>query len=49
MVTFSSTKQVEFHDSQNATSILLARAAPQVSPELGGLIVDAHFFGQKMN
>ena len=49
MVTFSSTKQVEFHDLQNATTILLARASPRVSHGLGGLNVDAHFFGPKMN
>jgi hypothetical protein len=49
MVTFSSTKQVEFHDSQNATTFLLARASPQVSHGYEGLNVDAHFFGLKIN
>jgi hypothetical protein len=49
MVTFLSTKQFEFHDPQNTTTILLARASPQVSHGLRGLNVDAHFFIPKMN
>jgi hypothetical protein len=50
MATFSSTKQVEFHDPQKiTTTVLLARASPSVSHVLGGLNVDAHFFGPKMN
>jgi hypothetical protein len=49
MVTFSSTKQVEFHDLQNATTILLAHASPRVSHGLRGLNVDALFFGPKKN
>jgi hypothetical protein len=49
MVTFLSTKQVEFHDPQSATTILLACVSPQVSHGLRGLNVDTHFFGPKMN
>ena len=49
MVTFSSTKQVEFHDLQSATTILLARASPVTTskPHARGLNVCACFFGPK--
>ena len=49
MVTFSSTKQVRFHDPQSATVILLARVSPQVSHVLGGLNVHAYFLDPNMN
>ena len=49
MVTFSSTKQVRFHNSQSATVILLTRASPQVSHVLGGLNVHAYFLTNNLN
>ena len=51
MVTFSSTKQVEFHDLQSATTILLARASPVTTskPHARGAKCMCLFFWPKNN
>ncbi len=50
MVTFSSTKQVEFHDPQKIQQLSCSHVPHhEWATGSGGLNVDAHFFSPKMN